>query len=365
MKRVAVLIDAWFPFVGGGQVNAYEISKRLVKNGYQIDIITRNNSRDKKRYPKGIKIIRLGKKSKNLDLINRLTYLISAYRYVANGNYDLVHAHAFLPGIPAYLVGKIRKKPSIFTVHGTSLKSGFNNPLVGWVEKLVILKLKYTGEITVSRDVLFMNNVNSKVSYIPNGVNINIFQKNKMKRSKTPRILFVGRLHSQKNLTNLIKSVAAIIKLYPECKVVIVGKGNEEKHLKDLSKALNLDNHIVFMGELQGQSLINEYKAASILVLPSIYEGQPLVVLEAWASKTPVVASKTGDLAFLIKDGKNGYFINDPKAPAQISKAVLKALENKNLQKLGINGYNLVKSQFSWETAALKTLQTYKSILNG
>ena len=121
--KVAVVIDTWFPFIGGGQINAWEISKNLASRGIEIDIITRNNGKYKDIKVKNLRVIQLGKTSLAENSISKIMFTLKALLYLFKNNYDLVHAHAFLPGITARLLMVFKGTPAVFTVHGTSLNT--------------------------------------------------------------------------------------------------------------------------------------------------------------------------------------------------------------------------------------------------
>ncbi|MEX2027953.1 MAG: glycosyltransferase family 4 protein [Candidatus Curtissbacteria bacterium] len=363
--KVALIIDTWFPTIGGGQTNALEISKRLAKKGINIDIITRSTGADDAKLPPNIKVVRLGPKAKPFDYLSKIAFLPRAYIYVAKGNYDLVHAHAFLPGIIAWLLKLQKGLPTVFTVHGTSRGTGLNNPLKSFFEELILTKLSYNAQISVSQDFLKLKNVNKKIYYVPNGVDVKNFDNVSSMKPKYQTVLFVGRLHPQKNLINLIKAISLVKKDISDIRLILVGAGPQKKTLRNLAHQLNLDKNIVFEGQIVGTALIRLYKSSDLFVLPSIYEGQPLTVLEAWASKLPVVVSATGDLPYIVKDGENGYLIEHPEDVEEIASQIKKALGSKNLRNMGQNGYNLTVRDFSWEKSAQETLKIYNNLLNG
>ncbi|MDP2649734.1 MAG: glycosyltransferase family 4 protein [bacterium] len=351
--RVAVVLDTWFPFIGGGQINAYEISKRLAKGDIHVDIITRNNGRENLQLPRNLKVVKLGK--------SKIVFEARAFLYLIRSNYDIIHAHAFFPGITARLVSVFTKTPTIFTVHGTSINTKLNNIFSRSIEKFILTQILYNREITVSQDFLKFKNINKKVVYIANGVDCDKFERIRAKQTKKPTVLFVGRLHPQKNLINIIKAVN-IAKEKIDLEFVIVGTGPQKSQIKQLIKDLKLQNTITMLGAVTGSDLISIYKSCDVLILCSVYEGQPLTLLEAWAARKPVIAARTGDCQYLIKDGKNGYLINDPLNINEIARVIVKALRNKSLSSLGQNGYNLVRKNFSWEKSAQQTKNVYESL---
>src|SRR3990172_7619654 len=152
--KIAVLIDTWFPFVGGGQINAWEISKRVAQYGEEVEIITRNCGSDNLQKLKNLKVTKLGKLSKADDDLSRLKYLLQALVYIVRNDFDLVVAHAFLPGLVARLLMVIKKKPAILVVHGTSIGTSLNRGPKALLEKFILTQIKYSAEITVSKDFL-------------------------------------------------------------------------------------------------------------------------------------------------------------------------------------------------------------------
>ena len=150
---------------------------------------------------------------------------------------------------------------------------------------------------------------------------------------------------------------------FPRIQLLIVGDGQEKHKLQGLIKNLHLSKNVKLLGEVKGPQLIKLYKSSHLFILPSIYEGQPLTLLEAWAAKLPVIVTKTGDCQYLVKNGQNGFLINDSNGLREITEAIKKAIKNKNLGKLGQNGYNFVKANFSWEKSADKTFKLYKDLI--
>lgn len=362
--KVAVIIDTWFPLVGGGQINAWEISKRLAKKGIEIHIITRNNGPFNLRLLPNLKINQLGKKTDPLSIVSKILFLIRLFFFLYKNDYDLIHAHAFFPGITARLIMVIKGTPAIFTVHGTSIGTKLNNKLLTAAESFILTKIKYSAQITVSRDFFEIKNVNKKIFYISNGVDLSIFNRVLSKKSSRPRIIFVGRLHPQKNVINLVKSIKYIKDDFPNIQLLIIGEGPQEKDLKKIINEENLNRNIKILGKMLGEKLIKLYKSSSLFTLPSIYEGQSLSLLEAFAAKIPVIVTKTGDNIFIVKSGVNGFFFDNPLNPEKIAFNIEYALNKKNLNQLGRNGFNYVKSTFSWENTATKTLAVYEQITN-
>jgi len=382
---ICQVIEAWPPLIGGAQVHLQKLSEQLInKYSCKIDIITRSLPSGQaglpdnlgKKYPKieyqfnkNLTIFRLGPKIKFENAFARIWYYIYAtykiWRLNQENHYDLIHAHGATSGIPAKIASWLIKKPVVLTVHGSPLMDSKSKNLTAKIESKLLTATDYDAEITVSSNFLKYKNINKNIEVIPNGVDIKEFDAVKSKKSDFFKILFVGRFDKVKGLDYLIKAVVNLKKLkthYLLPKTILVGYGFEEKNLQKQVKKLKLSDLIEFKGKLTGKKLISEYKSANMFILPSLSEGQPITLLEAYAAKLPVIATDVGDNRKLIVDGQNGWLIK-PKNSKMIALAVLKALKSRSLNKMGDKNYQLVKKDYSWPKVAKETFEIYKKII--
>ncbi|MCD6399530.1 glycosyltransferase family 4 protein, partial [candidate division WOR-3 bacterium] len=149
--------------------------------------------------------------------------------------------------------------------------------------------------------------------------------------------------------------------------VVIVGGStewtNEEKMIRTLIKKWSLEKYFIFKGKLPEKELLKEYKSSTLFVLPSLFEGMPLTLLEAWASSLPVIATRVGENPYLIKHRYNGWLVEPGNADelAETLKEVLNTPKQK-LKIVGERGYKIVKRVYTWDRVAENTLKIYRSI---
>ena len=365
--KIAVVIDTWFPVIGGGQINAWEISRRIVKSGCQIDIITRNNGEYKGEKVKNLNVIQIGSTSNPDANFSRLFFLIRAFFLVRGKKYDVIHLQAFLPGLLAPLVRYFLKKPTIFTVHGTRMFEKNPKPFFGfWLEKIILTKIKYDVQISVTKAFLKFKNVNKQsfssnknIKVIGNGIDLKRFAKVKVEKAPYPKILWVGRFDKVKRVDNLIMVMKDVIWEIPEAKLTLVGYGYEENNLKKLTKKLNLNKHVEFAGKKTGDDLIREYKSSHLFVICSDSEGQPLSILEAQAAYLPVVATKTGGIPEIVENNINGLLV-PPNDYNSLENAIIWCLKNKN--DFGQRGHLKVAKMDSWDDIANKTLSIYREL---
>ena len=167
-------------------------------------------------------------------------------------------------------------------------------------------------------------------------------------------ILFVGTIQPRKNLDVLIDAFDRFIKTNKDYKLVIVGKkGWLYESIFEKVKRLNLGDKIIFTGHIKDNELIWYYKNAFCLVLPSLYEGFGIPVLEAMSDDCPTIVSMTSSLPEIGGDASL-YF--DPKNSNDLVDKLTTLQENKSLRKeLVLKGRQRIK-YFSWEKCGKETL---------
>ena len=210
--------------------------------------------------------------------------------------------------------------------------------------------------------------LNMRVQIIPNYVDVRAADlldraqlRKKFQFDKSEKvILFVGRLHPVKNVDLLLKAYKYL--LGNNCKIVILGDGPEREHLEKLAKDLGINEDVSFKG-FQPKKLVLEYmKASDVLVLPSLVEGQPRVVLEAWACSLPVVAAKNSGLNDLVNNKKDGILFN-AQSERDLAHAIMIALDQNNNTRLRENGKRRSK-EFEKEAILLKQIKVMQVFLN-
>jgi len=140
---------------------------------------------------------------------------------------------------------------------------------------------------------------------------IDFANKNDLSRiNKENYLLCIGRLESLKGFHHAIKAFAGIVKKYPYLRLKIVGKGSEEKRLKQIAIDYSVSDRVDFEGFKK--DIIPYYLHARVTILPSLYEGYPNVLIESISMNTPVIAfdCPSGPNEIII-DGRNGYLVKN------------------------------------------------------
>ena len=158
--------------------------------------------------------------------------------------------------------------------------------------------------------------------------------------------------------------------VHPKCLSVIGGDPwaseeeltREMERLQQLCSSLGIADMTVFLGKRDQDTLQYYYSAADVVVVPSHYESFGLVALEAMASGTPVVASETGGLAYLVKDGETGYHVPAGN-PQALADRLMQILDNDELlARMGAQAAEYAK-EFSWAIIVDQILEMYASVL--
>ncbi len=306
-------------------------------------------------------------------------------------NADVYEAHAVSGyGFPESLKKLRIKKPFIHTIHGVladefeqAKKNGYPS-IRGRAANYFMEKLSKLEEETAKDATLVVTISNyslekiqkyygierSKVRIVPNGVDIEKFKPmdNKAVRRQfglgnEACVLFVGSLIPRKGLGFLVEAAKKVVKDQHDTKFLIVGDGPLRNQLSDSLKSANLSSNFKFIGNLKEEMLPKVYNCADVFVLPSIQEGQGIVLLEAQASGKPVVAFDIGGVNETVQNKETGLLVNSGNANA-LADALLKLLTDKDLrEKMGSNGQLFVSKNYTWELCSQKMLKVYLEAL--
>jgi glycosyltransferase involved in cell wall biosynthesis len=161
-----------------------------------------------------------------------------------------------------------------------------------------------------------------------------------------------------------------VISQYPKAKLVILGRGEQQNSIMELSERLGISKNLIFRFEfVPEEERILHYAACDLAVFPSIYEPFGIVSLEAMSMGKPVVVGANGVVGFreqVIPSGpeQNGVHING-NDPRDIAWGIKVALEDpKRMKEWGKNGRNRVLKYFTWQAAARQTLEVYQDVIS-
>ena len=383
--KICMLVEQWFPQVGGVENHVRFLTKGLTKAGHEVHIIVRNlklkgmlPQEIEKEFMENVTITRLGPASTFENDVGRAFYTaLSSLKVIKDGSFDIFHAHSFTATIPALLAKHILKIPTILTIHTTHsgkwysitrqiLKSRIYNA----IEKRTLFNNKFDRVITVNKSLIEtavkMGVSRDKLVYIPNAIELEEFDSYKFEPSasdKEKTVLFVGRLTPVKGLYTLLRAISLVLNESTNYQVLIVGEGPLKEDLAKFIFKNNLQKHVYLVGVQTGRDLIKLYKTSNVVVLSSYHEGCPVSILEAWAAGLPIVATNVGGTKEIVEHRKNGLLVppGDPKA---LAKGLIKILTDEELARLlGANGRILVEKEYNWKIMVNKILAVYQDSL--
>ncbi len=299
--------------------------------------------------------------------------------------FDVVCVHDWLSSIAGLIIKNEANIPVVFHVHSTEWgrSGGRGSEVVTHIEEAMAQGADRI--ITVShamRDDLAQHGwPSSRISAVWNGVDPEIYNPQNVSATDVARLrakyeiadegimlLFLGRLAWVKSIVALVEAMPMVLEKHPNTRLVILGKGEEQKDIMDAAKRLGIQDCITYNFDFvpEDQRLLH-YAAADVCVFPSIYEPFGIVSLEAMAMEKPVVVGARGVVGFreqVISSGpdQNGMHVNGSD-PVDIAWGINETLKDLDKAKQwGKNGRQRVLKYFTWREAANQTLDIYQSL---
>lgn len=376
--KIAHVTSTFPPYTGGIGNVAYYLAKLLAEDDCRITVFTPRYKKEEEELEEKFKLKRISP----LIKYGNAALLPSLIRDLAN--YDLVHLHyPFFGGAESvYLLKRIFKKNLKLILHyhmdvvGEKIKKYlfsfhtryFLHRIVKISDTVIVPSFDYALNSNVSEYVKLYN---EKFIDVPHGVDINYYKPGEKDPKLIERysvedkkvILFVGSLdsaHYFKGVNYLIK-MAEILKR-DDFKIIIIGEGNLRPAYEELVKNKDLNDKVIFTGYLR--DIRPFYNLADIFVLPSIDKSESfgLVLAEAMACQLPVVVSDLVGVRKLVEKNNNGFLVK-PKDASSLAKTITILLDDDKLRiKLGRNGYEKVKNNYSWEIVVRKIEDIYRNL---
>lgn len=375
--KICMVLEFFLPYYnGGGEHRCYEICKRVVERGHEVDVLTMKIAGDTEfEDMDGIHVHHIGPKVKKIPYrtkSNFIRYFFSVCRWLLTHKYDIIDAQAYSPLLSAYVGAKLSKTPIIGTIYDTSTNNNdqwLQSPSIASRMEKILLNIHFNRAITISHATMnsLINDfgVNSKtLELVYCGVDIPKYDKVTTDKLIKDQIIFVGRLAPHKHVDHFIKVIKEIKPDYPDLKFLIVGKGPEKENLVKLIDNLELNDCITFKQDLTDEELITQIKQSEILVLPSTREGFGMVLAEANCCNKPVLTYASGGTVDVVEDGYNGYLVQAGNIQ-DFKEKTIKLLEDEKLRKtIGSNGRKKVEEYFDWENITDEYIKILENTIN-
>jgi len=388
MKKHKVLIfsTAYFPLVGGAEVAIKEVTDRL--EDFEFDLITARTtlSFQKNERLGNINIYRVGLGLGSLDkFLLPFLGLFLAFKLHNKNNYEIAWSiMASYAGVAASLFKRFRPEAKLVLTlqegdeedHLKRYVFGVNFLYKIFIRPWHMMPFKKANEITAISKYLEKrarkNDIKTAISLIPNGVDIELFQKpvgvfdlsnlyNFLKIDVSEKIIITtSRLVKKNAIADIINSLQF---LPHDVRLLILGSGSLENELKEYAKNLKFWQRVRFLNFVEHDEIYKYLKIAHVFVRPSLSEGLGNSFLEAMAAGVPVVGTNVGGIPDFLKDGETGLFceVNNPKS---IAEKVNQIIENRELrEKLIENGKKLVEDKYNWTIISAKMKDVFEKLL--
>lgn len=376
----------FLPSVGGTEKEVYNISRRLAKRGHKVTVITSNLMRfmptnlSPEEVIDGVYVKRV--KVWFPHPLCKIIFSPSIIHTLISIEADIFHVFSFLPVFLtnfASFVSLIKKKPLVlspiyhpsrlfaYTGLTAALSRVFYERLVGLE---LLRKANFVMALTSSEAMYYRQCGIKNVCEVWTGIE---FEEGKSKPEELEKfmrryclnektILFVGRLEKRKGVQHIIKTMPSVLKQHPDAKLLVVGEDwGYGSYLKELSRTMGCKEAIIFTGYLKSSELQCAWETAEFLILPSHFDILPRTILEAWAHKKTVIASRAGGLPDFISPDV-GILVNSYDHET-LANAIIGLLSKPYLSRsMGMKGYQLIKQKFTWDIVIDKIEKIYENL---
>lgn len=310
---------------GGVEVYLKMFFKYMKNDNYKNYLILSKKYNESKKHFEdlGIKVF-IVNMEREISPSEDLKAMIEIYKLLKEIKPSIVYTHSSKAGglgrIPAKIVGA----KNIYNPHGWAFDMNVSNKrklIFKYVEKIlglitdqVIAISEYEKYIAISNNVIN----SSKINVIENAIDLESFEKEYDNEEVLKEINFnkdniiigmIARLSEQKSPHTFVNIAVEVSKIYPQCRFLMVGDGEQRGEIEARIKEIGLERKFYITGWVD-----NPYKYLSIFdiaLLTSKWEGFGLVIPEYMAARKPVIASNVGGISNIIENGKNGYLVNN------------------------------------------------------
>jgi len=277
---------------------------------------------------------------------------------------QIIHSQTRVTQVLGWLLSNFIKIPYLSTCHGF-FKPKFSRRLFGCWGRMVIAISE-----SVKKHLLEDFNVKEdRIKLIHHGIDLNNLQpinhklqiKKKLGLKRERTIGIIARLSEVKGQRELIYTFKLVREEYPDVQLLIVGEGKIKPQLLDLTSELKIREDVLFLPSTSDISKV--LGVFDVFCSPSLKEGLGLSLMEAMGYGIPVIASKTGGITDLIKDGETGLLveIQDIKG---LASAILRLLKDDNIaEDIRKNAREFIKENFSLEKMVNQTIEVYEECL--
>jgi len=358
----------------GPESQAIDMCSNLDRGRFETIIVYSKGGRLRREFENiGIQVEQFDTKSKF-----NLAEVLYLYRLIKVNDIDVLQTHgprvdffgaiaAKLAGIPHIITRHVAISQHLLSNFRKKLYASFDNIAMKWAAKVITVSHVVEDDLVENQGV-----VRDKIVTIVNGVDLNRFSMIDKKASIKIRSEFgidagmhvvgmIAQLSYWKGVAYFLSAIPSILSRCKYARFLIIGDGPERANLEALAERLGISQQVIFGGFRRD---IPEIIASmDIVVLSSLREGLPLVLLESMAMGKPVVATNVGGVSELVQDGETGFIIA-PRSPDTLAEAVTILLASaQRAREFGRAGRHRVEQYFSFDQMLKKYEEVYKLVV--
>ena len=371
--KIGIFTNVYKPVINGVVNSISYFKKGLEELGHEVYIFAPKhpNYKDDEKGIFRIESLKLPSKEKY-----RLSLPIFRKSLKVIKELDIIHTqYPFIMGNYGSFFADIYNKPLIFThhtqyekyTHYIPFEQEITKKFTRWIVNDYANKCDCVIAPSESiKKMLLKQGIRSRIEVIPTGINLDVFgnpdreiiRKKYNLGPEQKLLLYAGRIAKEKNLEFLLKAFRLILNKKPNTYLMLVGRRTKKGYLINLIKKLHLETKVFLVGH---SSLVqNYYGAADLFVFSSVTETQGLVIVEAMAAGTPVVAVDSPGVRDVV-NGKNGFMVQH--SIREFSEKVIRVLDDSKLRKKMSENAKKTASEYSISKMSKRMLQVYKSVL--
>lgn len=387
--RIGLFTDSYPPYINGVSTSVETLKKSLEKLGHTVYVVTIGQDATTYDYDEKNRILKVPGISIGIyDYRASSIYPVRVVNKIKSWKLNVIHSHTeSCIGIFARLFAKQFGVPLVHTYHTmykdyTYYVSRNHKYFDLGCKKAVEYLSKFYCDTTANAFIvptiktyhLFRNEYNYEkdIYIVPTGIDCSRFQKKNLDQKKLEKVkkqlgykkndfvvIFVGRMAQEKNIEFLLKSMVHIKN--KNIKLLLVGDGPDKKKYEELSKKLNVDKSVKFIGRVAWGDMPYYYHNSNITITASLTETQGLTVIEAMSASLPVVCIDDEAFHTMVIEGLNGRFFKTEEECAKILDEVSK--DKKQMHILS-NQAIMASKKYSLNEFANNVLEVYKTAID-
>jgi glycosyltransferase involved in cell wall biosynthesis len=275
---------------------------------------------------------------------------------------DVIHAQWTLSAGAAWISRLIHRRPIVVTLHGSDVFQAAQGWLGGCLTRQVLNGCDRIVSVSqaLAQAVGRLRIAPASIVVIPDGVDVAQFRPALQPRQ--PEIVYVGSLIKRKGLPYLLEAMVQVVRELPALRLTIVGDGPERAALESTAVKLGLSECVTFAGLQSADGVRQAMQRAMAFVLPSVEEGLGVVLLEALACGTPIVASRVGGIPEVVTAGV-GRLV-PPADPPALAQVLIQMLHDEaSWPEMSRNARRRAEDQYDWSKVAARMIGLYRTLL--